>query len=166
LAYISLVLLSTYIIFDLLRSIDKKFVKDQLTGEVPVKTTGWFLVFFGSMFLIRSIGMLAPTIPSQTLLPVSEVGTLVADLVLSTLWIAGGTMLLRRMALGFVSGLGLLFSASMLFVGLVIFLLLQPVLTDAPFVLFDVIVVLILGLICCIPFFLFLRGTLSKGISS
>jgi len=55
---------------------------------------------------------------------------------------------------------------SMLFIGLIMFLLLQPVLTDAPFVLVDIIVVFIMGLICFIPFGLFVREVASKEKSS
>jgi len=51
----------------------------------------------------------------------------------------------------------------MLFIALITFLLLRPVLTDAPFVLTDVVVVFIMGMVCFIPFFLFLRGVQSKG---
>jgi hypothetical protein len=54
----------------------------------------------------------------------------------------------------------------MLFIGLIMFLLLQPVLTDAPFVLVDIIVVFIMGLICFIPFGLFVRGVVSTEKSS
>ena len=60
-----------------------------------------------------------------------------------------------------MTGLGLLFQSSMLFIGLIIFLLLQPFLTAAPFVLTDVVVIFIMGLICFIPFALFVRGVVS-----
>ena len=99
----------------------------------------------------------------QMPLPLSELGVLVADIVFSALWVVGGIFLLRQKPLGYVSGLGLLFAASMLFVGLIIFLLIQPVLTNEPFVLTDVVAVLIMGLICFVPFGLFLRGIVSKG---
>jgi hypothetical protein len=61
-----------------------------------------------------------------------------------------------------VAGLGLLFQGSMLFIGLIIFLLLQPLLTSAPFSIVDVIVVLVMGLICFIPFGLFVRGVVAN----
>jgi hypothetical protein len=51
----------------------------------------------------------------------------------------------------------------MLFIGLIMFLLLQPVITAAPFVLVDVMVVLVMGLVCFIPAGLFMRAVLSKG---
>jgi hypothetical protein len=103
---------------------------------------------------------------NQAVLPLSEIGLLIADLALSTIWIAGGILLLRKTPLGYTGGLGLLFVGSMLFVGLALILLLQPILMDAQFALIDVIVVIIMGSICFIPFGLFLRGVLTAGNSS
>jgi hypothetical protein len=40
---------------------------------------------------------------------------------------------------------------------------LQPFLTDAPFALGDVIVLSIMGLVCFVPFGLFMRGVLRGG---
>jgi hypothetical protein len=124
------------------------------------------LVVLGATYILRAIGIIAQAIMSQTTLPVAELGLLIADLVLSILWIAGGFMLLRRMPLGFVVGLCLLFAGCMLFIGLIIFLLLRPVLTDAPFAWVDVIVVLAMSTICFIPFILFVRGVASVGKTS
>ena len=166
LAFLALVLLSAYILFDLLKSIDKKSVGEQLSGVVPVKTSGWVLALFGVAFFFRAIGMLAEASMNQTNLLIPEIGTLIADMILSVLWVSGGILLLRRKPLGYVSGLGLLFAVSMLFIGLIVFLLLQPALTNAPFALADVIAVLAMSLICFIPFGLFVRGVVSKGKSS
>jgi hypothetical protein len=102
----------------------------------------------------------------QIKLPRADIGVLIADIALSTMWIAGGIMLLRRKALGYTSGLGLLFSGSMLFIALIVFLLLRPVLTDVRFAPIDVILVLLMGMVCFIPFVLFTRGVLSIGKSS
>jgi hypothetical protein len=53
----------------------------------------------------------------------------------------------------------------MLFIGLIAFFILQPLLTTAPFALQDAIVISIMGLVIFIPFELFLRGILSeKGV--
>ncbi|MFQ6127170.1 MAG: hypothetical protein ACE5R6_21560 [Candidatus Heimdallarchaeota archaeon] len=164
--YLVLVLLSTYNILDLLKSIDKKSVQERLSEGVPVKTSGWVLVVFGVLFTFRAIGMIAEASTNQTMLPISEIGVLIADIFMSILWIAGGVLLLRRRPLGYVGGLGLLFAASILFISLIMFLLLQPFLTDAPFVLVDIIVVFIMGLICFIPFGLFVRKVVSKEKSS
>jgi hypothetical protein len=68
----------------------------------------------------------------------------------------------RRQPLGYVTGAGLLFQASMLFIGLLAFFILQPVLTAAPFALTDTIVIALMSLIILIPFGLFLRGVVSR----
>jgi hypothetical protein len=57
-----------------------------------------------------------------------------------------------------VTGLGLLFQASMLFIGLIVVLILQPFMTAAQFVLIDVLVVFVMGLVCFVPLALFVRG--------
>lgn len=62
--------------------------------------------------------------------------------------------------------LGLLFQVSMLFVGLIVLLLVQPMITDAPFVLVDLAVILILGSVCFVPLALFVRGVVSDGRAS
>jgi hypothetical protein len=72
--------------------------------------------------------------------------------------IIGGVMLWRRKALGYVVGTGLLFNLSMLFVGLLAVMLLQPLLTDAPFSATDVMVIFVMTLLSFIPLILFIRG--------
>lgn len=46
-------------------------------------------------------------------------------LVISVLWVAGGILLLKCRPLGYAGGLGLLFTTSMLFIGLILFMLLH-----------------------------------------
>jgi hypothetical protein len=157
-AYLVLVLLSGYLIFDLLRKIDSQAVQEQLSGKVAEKICGWILVGFGVLFIFRAISMFAGGSINQGTLPITEIGILIADIAVSILWTAGGVLLLRGKPLGYTSGLGLLFGASMLFVGLILLLLLQPVFTGAPLGLVDILVVFVMGLVCFIPFGLFLRG--------
>ena len=83
-----------------------------------------------------------------------------SDFVVAPALVVGGVLLWRRKAFGYVVDLGLLFQASMLFIGLIVFLLVQPFLTAAPFALVDIVVVSILGMICFVPFALFARGVL------
>ena len=68
-------------------------------------------------------------------------------------------LLWRRSPLGYVIGLGLLFQASMLFVGLIVLILLQTLTTGTHFRSADSLAVLGMGLVCFIAFGLFLRAT-------
>ena len=86
----------------------------------------------------------------------------VADFIFTGAWLIGGVLLWRRHALGYVGGMGLLLQASMLFIGLLAVLIIQPFLSGALFVLTDVIVIFVMGFIFFIPFALFIRGTISS----
>jgi len=160
---LALVLLSAYLMIDLLRTIDWNAVQAQLKGAVLEKLSGGILAFFGVAFFTLAAGVINEVRTSQTTLPMTEVGLAIADMSLSALLVFGGVLLFQRKPLGYVSGLGLLLTASTLFIGLILVLILQPVLTDVPFPLADVLVVLVMGLICFIPTGLFMRGVLSKS---
>jgi hypothetical protein len=160
--YIALVLLSAITVTRLIMSIDGVSVQGQLEGRVFEKLSGGFLFVFGLLFMLRAISIIADAITNQTVILPIEFSVLIADVILSALWIAGGILLFKRSPLGYVSGLGLLFSAIILFFGLIVFLLLQPVITDVSFVVSDVIVIIVMGLVFCIPFVLFVRGIVSS----
>lgn len=164
--YLIIVFLSAYALFELLTNIDKHSVQAQLADAVPAKTAGWILTVFGILFIVRAAAMLIDASINQTMIPAAELGTLIADIILSLFWIAGGVLLLRRIALGYVSGLGLLFAISMLFVGLILLLLFQPIIADVPLVLMDIIVVAVMGLIVFIPFGFFVRTVVRKGVTN
>lgn len=161
--FLALVLLSAYLMIDLLRTIDRNAVQAQLKGAVPEKLSGGILAFFGVAFFTLAAGVINEARTSQTTLPMTEVGLAIADMSLSVLLVIGGVLLFQNRPLGYVSGLGLLLTASTLFIGLLLVLILQPVLMNVSFQLADVAVVLVMGLICFIPTGLFMRGVLSKS---
>ena len=67
-----------------------------------------------------------------------------------------------RKPLGYAAGLGLLFQACMLFIGLIAFLMLQPLMTTAEFDLASVLVVAGMSLVAIVPFVLYLRGVMKS----
>lgn len=161
-AFAVLVLLSVYLVFDLLSSMDMKAIQLRLAGAVFEKLSGGVLVLFGVVFSFMAAGVITEALAGQAMVT-PEVGVSIADMVLSVLLFVGGITLFLRKPIGFASGLGLLFGAATLFIGLIALLLLQPILTGAPFVLTDVIVVFIMGMVCFIPLGLYVRGVVSKG---
>jgi hypothetical protein len=58
--------------------------------------------------------------------------------------------------------MGLLFQASMLFIALIAFMLLQPYVSGETFTPQDILMVLVMALVCFIPFGLYLRGIISS----
>ena len=163
LAYLLLILLSAFIIYDWLFKIDREAVKVRLSGAVGEKLAGWFLLIFGILFILRAGNEFVGAYLSQKVLTPPDISVLIADISISILWIAGGILLLRKAPLGYTSALGLLFAASMLFIGLVIFLLVQPIINPTQFSFTDMIVVTIMGVLFSSPFVIYLRGTLKAS---
>ena len=159
--HLILLMLSAYTLIALIAAIDSEAVRRRLAGSVPERVAGGVLAGLGILFALRPIGVLVGALVSQTPVSGAERALHASDFVISPTWVIGGVLLWRRQSLGYLAGLGLLFQASMLFVGLVLFLLLQPFLAGAPFVLTDVLVILALGLVCFVPFALYVRGVLS-----
>jgi hypothetical protein len=163
LPYLALVALSAYTMIGLVANIDGQAVRRRLAGVVRERVAGGVLIALGGAFLSLVIGTIGAALANGTPVAPTELAVHVADFVISPAWVIGGVLLWRRRPLGYVSGAALLFQASTLFVGVIGFLLLQPLLTDAPFALDDVIVLSIMSLVCLVPFGLFVRGILSQG---
>ncbi len=161
--YLAQIALSVYAVLRLLAGIDAVIVRQQLTGAVPDKLAGGVLVGLGGLFFVRTVAQIVGALTGGQAVTGAEMAVLVADLVCTPLWVAGGIWLWRKQALGYVSGAGLLFQASMLFVGLLVFFLLQPWLAGVPFPVEDFVVILVMGLVCFVPMGLFARGVLTKG---
>ena len=166
LLYLGSVVLSLYSLIGLVASIDGKAVQGRLASAVPERLAGGVLAGLGLLFFLLVIGTIINALISQSPITKTELALHTADFLISPAWVICGLLLWQRKALGYVAGLGVLFQASMLFIGLIIVLLIQPFLTTAPFVLVDVVVVFIMGLVCFIPFALFIRGVVSNSNSS
>jgi len=166
LLHLALVAMSVYALIGLIASFNGKAVQQGLVGAVPERLAGGVLAGLGLLFFLRAIGVLVNALISQTPITELELALQTTDSLISPTWIVCGVLLWQRKDFGYVAGLGLLFQGSMLFIGLIVFLLLQPLLTAAPLALIDIAVVFVMGLICFIPFALYVRGVVSGRNSS
>jgi len=157
LLYLLLLALAVYTLIGLVASIDLDAVQARLAGKAPERLAGGVLMGLGVLFLLRGIGVIAAATEP---LPRTELAVLVADFLTIPAWILGGALLWRRQALGYVAGVGLLFQASMLFVGVIAVLLLQPALTGARLAASDIVVLFAMGMICFVPFVLMARAVI------
>jgi len=164
--HLVLMTLSLYALIGMVASIDGNTVQQRLSGAVPERFAGGVLAGLGILFLFRVISVMVSPLISGKLLTETELAVNIADFLTTPAWVVGGILLWRRKQLGYVTGLGLLFQGSMLFVALILFLLLQPLLTSAPLAVTDVLIIFTMGLIFFIPFVLFVRGVVTKSITS
>lgn len=157
---VTLLALTLYTLIAGVARIKGASVQRHLAGHAPVRLASGVLIGLGVLFLLRSAGVIATAGAS---LPRTELAVLVADFLTMPAWILGGALLWRRQRLGYVSSVGLLFQASMLFVGLLAWLLLAPLLTGAPLAGVDVVVIFVMGLFCFVPFGFFVRSVLAAS---
>lgn len=157
-----LVVLSVMALIGVIKTIDADAVKQRLEGRVREKLTGGILAGFGALFLSRALGIVVGALTAGTMLPISDLAVNIADMSISPAMIIGGILLWRKKAPGYASGLGLLYMASMLFVALIAFFILQPVVSPAAFKLVDTLVILVMGMVCFIPFILFTGAVVKK----
>lgn len=143
LLHLALVTLSLYTLIGLVAAMDGKVIRQRLSGFVPEKFAGGVLAGLGLLFFLRVIGIVINAITSGVLPTNTELAVNISDLFTTPAWVVGGILLWHRKEFGYVIGLGLLFQASMLFIALVIFLLLQPILTTAPLAVADVVIIFI-----------------------
>lgn len=157
-----LVFLAGYTLIDLLTRLDHEAVKARLEGSIPRKWSGWLLLVMGIGFfgfaLYNNINAFLVGDP----LPLGEQVTSLSDMLVSSLWVGGGILLLRNKGLGYTAGLGLLIAVSSLFIGLILFFFLAPLIVGTPFDWVDVVTVFVMGLICFIPTGIYWRGVV-KG---
>jgi hypothetical protein len=162
LLHLVLVILSVYTLVGLIANVDGKVVQERLSGAVPEKLAGGVLAGLGLLFLVRAISIVVNAIISGDLLARTDLAVSISDFLITPAWIIVGILLWRRKETGYMAGLGMLFQGSMLFIALIAFLLLQPFLTATPFAIADVAVIFTMGLLCFIPFALFVRGVVAK----
>jgi hypothetical protein len=161
--YLVIVTASIYTLIGLAASIDGGVVQKQLFGRVPERFAGGVLFVLGVLFGLRAMVVLLTALINETTLARSELALSVADFIVSMAWVIGGALLWRRQRLGYVGGTGLLFTLSMLFIGLIALMIINPILTGDPFVLLDVVIIFTMGLICFIPLLLFVRGIIETS---
>lgn len=158
--YLALALLSIFIIYNLLSSLDSVSIQNQLSGRVPERFAGGVLIGFGILFLLWRGGLVVQSLIGSAVLSKPEFATAIADVLLAPVWVIVGASLWRKQAFGYVSGPGLLFQFNMLFIGLYVYFALQSIVAGIPFPIGDFAAVFVMGLACLIPFILFVRGIL------
>ena len=87
-----------------------------------IRYAAWgILAGLGLLFFLRVIGVMVNALTSQTPIAETELALHASDFLITPAWVIGGVLLWRRKEFGYVTGLGLLFQASMLFIALIIF---------------------------------------------
>jgi len=160
--YLTLVTLSAYTMIGLVVNIDGTVVKNSLGESVAERACGGILVGLGTLFFLRAGFVLVDAIINYSELPVTELALNTADFLIAPALVIGGVLFLWSNAFGYLTGLGLLFQTSMLFVGLIFLLIMRPFISTEKFVTSDVLIIFVMGMVSFVPLGIFLRGAALK----
>ncbi|MCG8571161.1 MAG: hypothetical protein MJB14_13590 [Spirochaetes bacterium] len=162
LIYLVILVMSVYTLIGLVAVIDGEKVKQILTGKMSIQFSGWVLFIFGMLFSLKVVGDISNDLLGIKNLAVNEFPVLMADFILCPAWFIGGFLMIKKKTFGYTVGTGLLLQGTMLFLGLMIYFILNPILTGADFLLSDLIVISIMGLVFFIPFILNIIGIIKR----
>lgn len=166
LLYYTILIISIYIIIGLIVCIDCEKVRDKISGLIFEKLSGWTLIIFGLFILFRFYFVFANSLFKQEIISSSESSVTIADFLLCPTWIICGILLIKKKALGYIGTVGLLFKLCMLFIGLLVYFIVNPIITNAPFKTVDFIIISIMTIVFNIPFVLCIRGILKSKVNS
>ena len=157
--HILLIPLSAYSVIAVIMNINSDAVRQQISEAVPVRSTGYILTGIAVLVIAYQIVNIATSLINKAPPDRMEFVQWIDDLVIGSPAIfGGGYLLLRRRALGYVAGAGLLLMCGLLFIGVIPALIFQALSAGTPVDLVGILVVLATGMICFIPFVLFVRG--------
>lgn len=163
--YLILVTLSIYTIIGLIASIDSEHVRQKLKAYVPIRTAGAILFTIACLVIIYQTYSITITLIKQSKVDQIMIAQWIVDLVFaSPPFIIIGFFMMRRKAIGYVTGISLLLFSSVIFIGVVPFLIVESILTNNPVDVIGILVVLASSMVCFIPLLFFIRG-INKAIN-
>ncbi len=118
---------------------------------------GVVLIGMGLAFMARALMNIINVVTGNAILPPPEIAVNIADAVVCPLWIISGIFLFTKTKAGYIAGFISYFHGSMLFIALMIFLVIQPILCHTEFIIVDLLVIAIMSLVFLIPCILLAR---------
>ena len=160
LLYVSLVTLSAYALISLVASVDGGRVRRRLAQFVPARLVGGILVVLALLTLAQdAVGAFVTALAEGAPVDPAARHVWISDLALQApAVLAGGLLLFRRKALGYVAGAGLLLQYGLSAIGFVASMALQAILAGSPLDVTTSVVLFVFGGVCFVPLALFVRG--------
>lgn len=159
LPYLILFSLCIYTLIGIIISIDGSAVTKYLSDVVPAKISGGILIGLSVFIIIRQTGLIVNALINKTLVEQQELTLWIADFTIgSPAMLIGGFLLWKKKPLGYVVGAGLFIVYGILSLGLIPFLAIQAHLKNTTINLPAIVILIVMAVICLIPFSFFVRG--------
>jgi len=164
LPYLLIVVLSLYTLIGLLTTIDHQVVKEKMSGRVSRKIIAGILAGLGSLIVIRQVAMILTALTTKSQVNMQELSIWIDDFIVAvpSLLISSFLMLKKR-PLGYVICGGMLLTYGILSLELVPIMIYQAELANTAIDIAGIVVVIVMTLICLIPYGFIVSGISSKG---
>jgi len=159
LPYLILFSLSIYTLIGVIVSIDSHAVCNLLSTKAPYRIFGGILIGLGVLIILRQTALIINALINNTIIETPELAVWIDDFVVgSPAMLTGGYLLWKKKPLGYVVSPGLFISYGILSIGLIPFILIQSHLKNTSVDIFAIAVLIVMALICLIPFGVFIRS--------
>jgi hypothetical protein len=159
LPYLILFSLSIYTLIGIIISIDSNAVSNYVSDIIPAKIFGGILVGLSVLIVLRQTGLIVNALINKTLIDPQELALWIDDFsIASPAMFIGGFFLWKKKPLGYVIGAGLFIAYGILSLGLIPFLAIQSHLKNTSVDLLAIVILIVMAVICLIPFLFFVRG--------
>ena len=164
LPYLLLVTLSAYSIFGIALMLDFKEIQKRLSGSIPYKAGGSFLIIVTALFVLLAFSQVITALLNGETPGAMEIMLWTADLTtISPLCLIGGVLLFRRKPVGLAAGPGLFLAYAMLFLGLLPVMIYQAIYSGTSIEWIGFGMMAVFGIVCLVFLIIFLRAIDRKG---
>jgi hypothetical protein len=166
LPYLILISLCIYTLIGIIVCIDSNEVTRILTDAIPTKISGGILMGLAALIVLREVVLIINALINKTQIDTQELALWIHDVtIMSPVIFIGGLFLWKKHPLGYTVGAGLLITYGILSLELIPLLAIQAHLKNTYLELSTIITVGIMGIICLIPFWYFVRGSKNMNIT-
>ncbi|MEJ2487449.1 MAG: hypothetical protein P8Y68_17130 [Anaerolineales bacterium] len=140
------------------RKVDFEGLEGVVGGVGPRKAASILILIFGLGFFIQAVIKVSGFLSGSGQIGLEEVGVFAADLAGSVMWLLSGYFLLSRKPIGFLFGWSGLVAVVVLNIGLLAYLVLQPLIVGGAFEALDFLIIVAFSALCYLPLGMFLKG--------
>lgn len=159
LPYLIIFSLSIYTLIGIIVSIDGNAVSNHVSDIIPAKILGGILIGLSALIVLRQTSLIVNALINKTLIDPQELALWIDDFSIgSPAMFIGGFFLWKKKPLGYVVGAGLLIAYGILSLGLIPFIVIQSHLKNTSIDLLGIVILIVMAVICLIPFLFFVRG--------
>jgi len=130
---------------------------------IKIRIIGGILLFFAIIFLVRATNNIINVINIKKSLTLVEISVNISDLIICSFWGVSSILLILRIKIGEILSFASYFQGTLLFVGLILYLILKPIFNNSNIVVKDIIVIFTMALIFIVPFIVFSVKLIGKS---